>query len=48
LASLTAFFAGGKFLLLALALLYVVPLGIRIILAKLASRGNSGGEQQGP
>jgi hypothetical protein len=47
-ASLTAFLAGGKFLLLALALLYVVPLGIRIILAKLAIRGNSVSVQQGP
>lgn len=46
-ASLTALLAGVKFLFLALALLYVIPLGIRIILAKLALRGDSGSDRQG-
>jgi hypothetical protein len=47
-ATLTATLAGGKFLLLALALLYVLPMGIRIILGKLAALGKSGGRTEGP
>jgi hypothetical protein len=34
---LTTFFAAGKFLLLALALLYVIPLGLRLIVRRIFS-----------
>ena len=47
-AALTALLAGGKFLLLTMALLYVLPLGARIIIGKLSSPGKKVKEQQGP
>jgi hypothetical protein len=47
-ASVKALLAGGKFLFLALALLYVIPLGFRIIAAKLSGYLKPGGGQAGP